>query len=424
MKKNVLVFPCGSEIGLDVYHSVKYDTHFHLIGASSVEDHGSFVYEDYIPDVPMVSDPLFINAIQSIVSEREIDAIYPTMDSVISVLKSHESSIGCKVIASPEETTRICLSKRRTYDKLYKDIRTPNEYQIDDPLEFPVFVKPDIGYGSRGTAIVYDHDSLYNTLTRQTDLLILEYLPGDEYTVDCFTNRHGVLLYSAARQRNRIRGGISVNTSFVENQEEFKRIAQIINSKLSFRGAWFFQIKKDKNGELCLLELASRIGGSSLLSNSIGINLALMTLYDAFDIDVYPLANREYTVILDRALSSQYRCKGIKFDTVYVDYDDCLILNGTDVNIDLVRFLFKCVNDNKELVLLTKHDGIVEDDLRRFRLENLFDRIIHLERGKNKADFVDKKEAIFIDDSFAERRNIKEEKGIPVFSPDMIDVLL
>ena len=46
MKKNILVFPCGSEIGLEIYNSVKYSTYFNLIGANSSDDHGKFVYEN------------------------------------------------------------------------------------------------------------------------------------------------------------------------------------------------------------------------------------------------------------------------------------------------------------------------------------------------------------------------------------------
>jgi hypothetical protein len=44
MKKNVLVFPCGSEIGLEVYRSLKHSIHFNLIGANSVDDHGRVVF--------------------------------------------------------------------------------------------------------------------------------------------------------------------------------------------------------------------------------------------------------------------------------------------------------------------------------------------------------------------------------------------
>ena len=46
--KNILVFPCGSEIALEIYKSLEFSTHFTLFGASSVKDHGEFIYKNYI----------------------------------------------------------------------------------------------------------------------------------------------------------------------------------------------------------------------------------------------------------------------------------------------------------------------------------------------------------------------------------------
>ncbi|HPM11666.1 MAG TPA: hypothetical protein PK941_14605, partial [Paludibacter sp.] len=88
--RNILVFPCGSEIGLEVFRSVRYSSHFNLIGGSSVDDHGKFVFSNYIGDIPFVDSPFFIKKIKEIVRDKKIDAIYPTMDSVIAVLKKHE----------------------------------------------------------------------------------------------------------------------------------------------------------------------------------------------------------------------------------------------------------------------------------------------------------------------------------------------
>lgn len=423
MKKNILVFPCGSEIGLNIYSSVRYSRHFHLIGGSSIEDHGVFVYEDYIPSLPFVNEPDFIPTLKSIIIDKRIDAIYPAMDSVIPLLKGKETELGCRVVSSPVETTEICLSKSKTYGLFRGIIRVPMLYSKDTVQSFPVFVKPDIGYGARDTAIVNDADTLQRLVSSKKNLLILEYLPGKEYTVDCFTDRNGKLLYAASRERNRIRNGISVNTFFSERQEEFLELAEIINNHLEFRGAWFFQMKRDVNGKLCLLEIASRLGGSSLLSRAVGVNLALLSLFDAFDFDITPQINHDYRVVLDRALDNTYRCSGLEYNTVYVDYDDCLVLNTNLINVDLIRFLFDCINRGKKIVLLTKHNGDLYAELKLFRIDHLFDDIILISKEEEKYKYVTDHCAIFIDDSFSERQIIKEKIGIPVFGPDMIDVL-
>lgn len=423
MKKNILVFPCGSEIGLDIYSSVCYSTYFHLIGGSSVDDHGKFVYEDYIPNIPFANSSDFIPAMAKIVKERNIEAIYPAMDLVITILKEHEKELGCKVVASPVETTQISLSKELTYKKLDGSVLIPKVFSpLNVPVdEFPVFAKPKVGYGAKGTKKLCNQDEVNSFVKGKDDLLIVEYLPGEEYTVDCFTDREGHLLYSAARKRNRVKDGISVNTFFVDNQDEFTSIAEVINSKIEFRGAWFYQVKRNKAGELCLLEIASRLGGSSLLSRAIGVNFALLSLFDIFDFNV-SITKNDYKVELDRALENRYKTN-LFFDSVYCDYDDCLILEKKYVNVELVKFLYKCINEGKRIYLLSKHDGDLHQELIDFRLDHLFDEVMHIDKEANKSDYIKDTNSIFIDDSNAERVNIKSRLKIPVFSPDMIDVL-
>ena len=425
MKKNILVFPCGSEIALDIHSSVKYSTYFNLIGANSVDDHGKYVFEDYIDGIPYVTDPGFIPSLQKIVKERNIDAIYPAMDTVITICKQYEDVLGCKVIASPTETTEICLSKKLTYEKLQGVISIPKIY---DPAnieisEFPVFAKPIVGYSAKGTKKLNSQEEVSNYLAGKDNMLVVEYLPGEEFTVDCFTDRGGNLLFSGARKRNRVSNGISVNTYFAEDQSEFRLIAEKINKKIEFRGAWFYQVKRNKDGKLVLLEIASRLGGSSLLSRAIGVNFALLSLFDAFDYKVSVFHN-DYKVVLDRALESKYKTD-IEFDSVYCDYDDCLILNENKVNTELVKFLYKCINEGKQIYLLSKHEGTdLKEELKNFRLSQIFDEVIHIKKEDDKTKYIKASNPIFIDDSNSERLNVKSKLNIPVFSPDMIDVLV
>lgn len=53
---NVLVFPCGSEVGLEINKALKSIRFINLYGGSSVSDHGSWEYEKYIQDMPYITD--------------------------------------------------------------------------------------------------------------------------------------------------------------------------------------------------------------------------------------------------------------------------------------------------------------------------------------------------------------------------------
>ena len=430
MKKNILVFPCGSEIALEVYRAVNHSTHFNLIGANSIDDHGQFVFENYIGGLPFITDPDFLEKFRQVIRDNNIDAVYPAMDAVIELLKSNEDFLGCKVVSSPIETTQICLSKSKTYKVLENVVKVPKTFTADELVmagePFPVFAKPDIGYGSRGAKKISSVEDLKAHLALYPSCILSEFLPGKEYTVDCFSSHNGDLLFAAARERCRIMNGISVNTKPVkENAEEFMDFAKRINSAIKFNGAWFYQVKRDANGKLTLLEVASRFGGSSSLFRAQGINFALMSLFDAFDIPVSVLRNG-YDVIMDRALDNKYKLD-LKYSEVFVDFDDCIYLEKKFVNDALMAFLYRCVNNGIKVTLLSRHDdeklGKLDELLDKLRIRQVFDRIIHLNPSQKKIDSIDNTDSIFIDDSFAERKAVADKFNIPVFSLDMIEAL-
>jgi hypothetical protein len=353
------------------------------------------------------------------------------MDAVIELLKSNEEFLGCKVISSPVETTQICLSKAKTYKVLKNVVKVPKTFSADALMlgienAFPVFAKPDIGYGSRGAKKITSVEDLDAHLGMYPSCILSEFLPGKEYTVDCFSSHDGELLFAAARERSRIMNGISVNTKPVtESPEKFMEFAKSINHAIKFQGAWFFQVKQDANGELTLLEVASRFGGSSSLFRAQGINFALMSLFDAFGIPVAILRNN-YNVVMDRALDNKYKID-LKYNEVFVDFDDCIYLEKQFVNDSLIAFLYRCINSGIKVTMLSRHDdvklGKLDDLLDKLRIRQVFDRIIHLDPSQKKIDFIDNTNAIFIDDSFAERKAVADKFKIPVFSLDMIEVL-
>ena len=421
-KKNILVFPCGSEIALEVHRSLEHSIHFSLLGANSVEDHGKFVYNQYIGDVPFLNDDDFIPSIAKLVKKHNIDAIYPSMDGVIEKLKSHETELGCVVISSHLDTAALCLSKRATYKRLEAIIRVPVLFKsISEVKNYPVFLKPNIGYGSRGTLLANDKNEAENHLTKYLDILICEYLPGTEFTVDCFTDFKGNLLFAGHRKRNRISNGISVNTKTLTSEQHFIDIAEKINGEIELDGAWFYQVKERANGELVLMEIASRLGGSSSVYRAKGVNFASMSLFNAFKIPVEILQN-SFEVEMDRALNNCYKLD-LRFTNAYIDLDDTLIVDGK-VNTKLISVLYGFLNKNIRLYLITKHIHDLQGTLKKFRLVHIFDEIIHLSKNDNKSEHIKHLDSIFIDDSFTERKEVRSKLGIPVFSIDMIELFL
>lgn len=105
----------------------------------------------------------------------------------------------------------VCRSKRKTYLALAQYAFVPKVYEHPSEIEaYPVFLKPAVGQGSEGANVLMCANSCKSELMVDPGNIICEYLSGDEYTVDCFFDRHGCLLAALPRVRERIKMGISV----------------------------------------------------------------------------------------------------------------------------------------------------------------------------------------------------------------------
>lgn len=419
--KNVLVFPCGSEIGLEVNRALAYSTHFTLYGGSSVDDHGKYVYKNYISGIPFIDKPNFIDEINRIVELYKIDFIIPAHDSAVLKMAEHQSLIKAVIITSCAATCKVCRSKGTTYEIFEKLIPTPKVYKINEQMNFPVFLKPDVGQGTKGTYKVNSKEEVGFYFKKDPTLLALEYLPGKEYTVDCFSDKNGKLLFAEGRERIRINNGISVNSKQTNNPK-FKQIAEIINQTLSFQGVWFYQVKERADGELVLMEIAPRIAGTMALFRVVGINFIQLSLFDKMGFEVCILDNK-LDIEIDRALFARFSIME-NYEYVYIDFDDTIIVANT-VNTDIIKFLYQARNNEKKIILLTKHRKDIKESLSKFAISNLlFDDILLLNQNQNKSSFIKNTNSIFIDDSFAERKEVYDTLKIPVFGLDAVESLL
>ena len=80
--KNTLIFPCGSAIGLELHKFLRYSSMFRIFGGASVKDHGSFVFENLITDLPFIDDEDFLQKLNGVIQNQEIDFLFPTTDRV------------------------------------------------------------------------------------------------------------------------------------------------------------------------------------------------------------------------------------------------------------------------------------------------------------------------------------------------------
>lgn len=418
-KINVLIFPCESNSN-ELHDALSYCFNVNVFGASSVKRHGAYIYKNYKCDLPYVNSDNFIDEFNAYLDENSIDVIMPTHDTIALFLAEHASDIHAKVVQSDIRTNKICRSKIQTHETFSDCDFVPFRYTSKQEIEYPVFVKPDVGEGGHG-AFVAKNDKELSIITFN-DNLVTEFLPGREVTVDCLTDKNGSLLCVLPRTRDRIFGGIAVNSKSETATEEIKLIAETINERLTFRGLWYFQLREDKNGNLKLMEISTRCAGTMCVSRARGYNLPLLSVYTAMGYDIC-VAKESMNVEMDRALIARYDMH-LDYDTVYIDFDDTITLRG-EINPLAMFFLYQCRNKYKKVYLLTRHIHDIHDTLKKYAVsEDLFADIIYIPENDNKYNYIVEKKSIFIDNMFKERQEVSEKCGIPVFDADGFEFLL
>lgn len=422
-KVGVLVFPAEAENAFELFDALRYATRLRVWGASSRPGYANLLFPRLKDDLPPISDPGFLDALNAFVAQAGISLIFPTHDDVALYMAAHAAQIRATVVGSDLACAEVCREKRRLYQALAGEAFCPRVFGETDPVdEWPVFAKPNRGQGGVGAARVGTPAELDRLRSEGADLVVSEFLPGEEFTVDCFSDRHGQLRFAGPRSRDVVRMGIAFVSRVVPLDAPTQQIAQALNERFRPRGLWFFQVKRDAGGRLKLLEMSCRVAGTMSVYRQLGVNLPLLAVFDALGMDVQVLRN-DLPLTLRRRLQSSY-ATDLTFDTVYVDYDDTVIVDG-QVNAVLMQFLYECRNRGRRLVLLTKHAGDLAAHMRAFHIpESLFDRIDHLDAAQRKVDFITDRNAILIDNLFAERRDAARHAGIAVFDVDAVPGLL
>lgn len=424
-RKNILIFPAGSEIGLEIFNSLKFNIHVNVFGASGKPDHARFIYpaDRYDEGDYYIGSPQFLNKINELLERWNISYVYPTHDSIVLWLAEHQEFLKAKVIGSPAETTRVARYKRLIYD-LFKDAKfCPKVFtEKNHPNEFPVFLKPDDGQGGKGAFLARDFAELEKILYEHPALVVTEFLPGGELSVDCFTDRHRRLRFIGPRTRERVTVGISYESESVPLSKEIEEIANEINKRVELRGAWFFQIKRDKAGNWKLLEFAARQSSTMGLYRQVGVNFALLSLFDAMDLDVEVVSN-PIKAKLSRSLKNRYKLD-CHYEKVFLDFDETVVIENR-VNTLAMAFIYQCNNQNIPIVLLTKHRHDILTSLNHYSIDpRLFEDIVVLKENQEKHEFIDSGESIFIDNYFFDRMMVSRHCKIPVFDVDAIESLM
>lgn len=420
----VLVWPSTCEAGREVVRSLSGVRDFEVLEASS---DGPRIH---IADV--TKGVHWIGQLQAAVRDYNVDLIYPCHDEVLKAVSGvwpfQKDSFWDKLAWHGYEVTRTCLSKRATYDLLREKVTVPLRDPIDPRVGY--WYKPDFGYGGRRSGFASNDDKHIPISPDDSEYVVTEYLPGPEYTIDCFS-QDGDLLWCMARTREQIKSGMSTKTvrlpdggtSFGELMHHW---AIAIGSKIHFDGTWYFQVKERADGTPVLLEVAPRIAGGCALARANGVNLPLLGCHAALGRKVQVLDTGRFNTLY-KPMRTEFQVP--EFHTLWIDVDDTLLRADGTLDEVLVAVIVRRKNQNLPTMLITRDgtrlggSGNAPSWITALLCSVLQGRIVHVPPDGSKADHVRKYDCL-VDDSFKERLEVHQRTGALVLEPQVAKEVL
>jgi carbamoyl-phosphate synthase large subunit len=356
------------------------------------------------------------------IAEHRIDVVFPTVDRIVAEMAAWDVD-GTAIVAPRAEIASLLLSKRKTYERLAGVVPVPQVYDQDAEPELPAYAKPDVGAGGREALKLSSPEGV--SVARQRNLLIQEFLPGDEYTVDCIGDLAGRLLFCNVRLRGVVNRGIALGTSSVEHPEIESQV-RAIAQEVAIAGPWFAQFKAAADGTLKLLEVNARVAGSMTLTRLAGVNIPLIALF-LFTGHAITLPQPLRGVRLNRFLRTVGEIAD--FDLVVWDLDDTIIRSDGKPDPEVLARIYDFRNQGKRQVLVSKNldseTVLAANLIPRTFVDVLVveDKVAALAPLLSKLG-VPPARCVMINDSVTERLELAEaHPDLRVVMPDALDVL-
>ncbi len=238
--------------------------------------------------VPRAGCIEYIPGLLDIVKKYNISLVLPMTDLDIRSLARQRAkfdAVGCSVMIGSEESIKLCRDKAAFQDVLSSaglaTIRTMTLEDFRADQFYPCFVKPLRGSASVGTGVINNDKELKAHVATFGELLVVqEYVPGQEFTVDVFRGRDGTVHCIVPRLRMVVRSGEVEKGITIRDKRVMEDSAKLAGLLGDLWGVFCCQCKIETGGRPRFFEVNPRFGGGSPLSIAAGANLPRYVLQE------------------------------------------------------------------------------------------------------------------------------------------------
>lgn len=275
---------------------------------------GQFLADKFYK-VPSGTVPDYVEALANICSKESVDVVFPAShEEALSLAQRREvfDKIGTVIAVSKYNVLESAFNKKLAYEKLRDNrLPCPEFYVAKSVEEFEdaavklgigrrkVVMKPPLARGGRGVRVLtkenaadyllkekpgyleVDYDEVLGTLSQLErkefpELVLMEYLPGDIYSVD-FLTRNGEALIIVPKIR--IVGNASQTlVGMVKRDTELEETVRKISRAFGFDYNINIEMKCNEQGVPLSYDINARIAASVAFCTAAGANLIYFAL--------------------------------------------------------------------------------------------------------------------------------------------------
>lgn len=270
---NILILSAGTRNKIVQYFKKNLSGNGRVI-ATDMSTIAPAIYEaDKYYIVPRITEEGYIDIILDICKKENISGVLSLIDPELSLLAENEykfKNVGTTVIGSSYELCERALDKMQMFEWLRshgyncaKSYVDKNEFFADvktGKANYPVFVKPVRGSASIAISKVFDNETVDLLFDHSDNLMIQEYLDGQEIGADCYIDLlSGELVSVFTKKKIVMRAGETDKSVSFKDEKLFELIKKFVNES-----GWRGQIDIDIfeiNGEYYISEVNPRFGG-------------------------------------------------------------------------------------------------------------------------------------------------------------------
>ena len=240
----------------------KQEPDIFILGTNATEQAiGKWICDDFAI-VPWAYEENYIDSIIELVQKHNIDIVFPQTSWEMFHLSKAASKIEkyCKLLASKHELVGICENKFLMYEHFKGKIEVPDYYLVRTfeelekaalKLGYPdkdIVFKPPEGKGARGVRVMTEKSDRYDLLFNGRpfakfismdelkttvagkeipELMIMEYLDGDELKIDPVSN-NGEVLVCSVKLRMNFASGLGMDYELIKDDSSVEYAKKVM----------------------------------------------------------------------------------------------------------------------------------------------------------------------------------------------------